>query len=255
LRIPQLEKNYCIMKILKLFLVAFVISGVISCKKGTLVSANVSMDDAAAMLGGSLSSSSYGMNNMSADVSLNAGAFSANNSPCGFTKIDTFSRHISTPSVTYAYKLSYTHKLFCNTSNLPDNITSSLTFGGYYSNSKVLLTNTGTLNYVIAGLTPTATVYVLNGEYKSSGTFKLKSDTTNTGSASIDIVVKNVTITKATQVIASGTATVIITGTTSKKGDFTYNGTLTFNGASMATMIINGTTYTVNLLTGDITKK
>lgn len=243
------------MKLLKLFLVAFILSGVISCKKGALVSANVSMDDAAAMLSGSLSSNSYGMNNMSADVGSNALAFATNNSPCGFTKIDTFSRHSSTPSAAYAYKLSYTHKLFCNTSNLPDNITSTLTYSGYYTNAKVLLTNTGTASFVIAGLSPTALVYAINGEYKSSGTFKLKSDTTNTGSASIDIVVKNVIITKSTLVIASGTATVIITGTTAKKGDFTYNGTLTFNGTSLATMIINGTTYTINLLTGDITRK
>lgn len=242
------------MKILKLLLAVLILSAGLSCRKTSLPTLNVSMDDAASMLAGSLSTNSYGVNNISTDVSANA--LLVNNQACGSTKIDTFIRKSTTgASATYYYKLIYKHKLTCNTSNQPDNISSNLTFTGYYSNSKLSLTNSGTTSFIVAGLTPAATVYAINGEYKSLGTFKLKSDTTNTGSANIDIVVKNLTITKSTQIIAGGTATVIVTGTTSKKGDFTYNGTLTFNGNFMATMIINGTTYILNLSTGVINRK
>ena len=225
-----------------------------ACKKSAVPSLNVSVDDAASMLTGSLASSSYGLNNISDDISVNAQVFI--NLPCGSTKTDTLIRQSQAglPSA-YYYKLIYTHKLTCNANNLPDNISSNLTYTGNFNNSTLSLANSGTTSFVIAGLTPTAIVYSINGEYKSMGSFKLKSDTTNTGSANVDIVVKNVTINKATQVIASGTATVIITGTTLKKGDFTYNGTLTFNGNFMATLVLNDTTYSINLTTGVIVKK
>jgi hypothetical protein len=244
------------MKIFKLLLAVLILSAGVACRKTSLPTLNVSMDDAASMLAGSLSTNSYGVNNISTDVSVNGLSAISTNQACGSTKIDTFIRKNTTgASAAYYYKLIYQQKLTCNTSNLPDNISSNLTFSGYYSNSKLSLTNTGTASFILAGLTPTATVHSINGEYKSMGTFKLKSDTTNTGSANIDIVVKNLIITKSTQTITGGTATVIVTGTTSKKGDFTYNGTLTFNGNLMATMVINGTTYIVNLATGTVTRK
>jgi len=233
-----------------------VLFGAISCKKPNIVSLNITTDDAASILSGSLTSDSYGVNNISTDISLYAQTAISSNQTCGSTQLDTLIRR-SQPgsSADYYYKLIYSHKLTCNISNAPDNITNNLSFSGNYNNARLSLTNSGTTTFTIAGLTTTATVYSLNGEYKCSGTFKLKSDTTNVGSASIDIVTKNVVINKATQVVNSGTATVIVTGSTQKRGDFTYNGTVTFNGNSMATMVINGSTYTISLLTGNITKK
>jgi len=241
------------MKVFKLFVAGFILSGVISCKKPGLTTLNVSMDDAASMLAGSLSSNSYGVSDISTDVSLNANTSIATNLACGSTKIDTFTRKSQPGSAgTYSYKLTYSHKLTCNMSNSPDNISSNLSYAGSFSNSKLSLSNSGTTSFILAGLTSTATVYSVNGEYKSMGSFKLKADTTNAGTANVDIVVKNVIINKATQVITGGTGTVIVTGTTIKKGDFTYNGTLTFNGAWMASMVINGTTYTISLATGEV---
>lgn len=245
------------MKYLKLSIItAFILSGIIACKKGTIASLNVSNDDAASILAGSMASNSYGVTNISSDISLNALNSITTNLSCGLTKTDTIIRkNAAGATATYNYKLIYSNKLNCNTSNLPDNIISKLTYTGNYSNQKLSLTNSGNNYCTIAGLTPTATVHVVNGEYKSMGTFKLKADSTNRGSANVDIVVKNLTINKSTQVIAGGTATVIVTGTTVKKGDFTYNGTLTFNGNNMTTMSLNGTTYIINLATGDIVKK
>jgi hypothetical protein len=208
------------------------------------------------MLSGSLSSSSYGMSYISTDASLSALLTANANQTCGSTKIDTFTRQNPSGTVyNYNYKLIYSHKLNCNSNKLPDNITGNLLYSGNYSNPSISIKNAGSANFILAGLTTTATVHSLNGEYKSTGSFKLKSDTTNTGSASIDIVIKNLTISKSTQLITGGTATAIITGSTFKKGDFTYNGTLTFKTGSLATLVLNGTTYSINLITGDIIKK
>ena len=190
-------------------------------------------------------------------MGLNANTAINTSQGCATTVIDTMTRRsLAGATDSYYYKLTYSRRLTCNTSSQPDNISSNLTYSGYYNNASLSITNSGTAAFTIGGLTNTATTYVLNGEYKSAGTFKLKPDTTaNTGSANIDIVVKNVVVSKATQTINSGNATVIVTGTTVKKGDFTYNGTLTFTGNFMAALSLNGSNYTVNLITGAVTKK
>ncbi len=246
------------MKNLKLFVVlAFILPAVVACKKNGVTSLNVSNADAAAILAGSTATNSYGVYGITNDISLNALVqSSATNLGCGVTKLDTISRHSAAgASATYSYAFYDNYKLNCNSSNLPDNITGNIGYKGYYSNTNLTLTNSGTVTYTLAGLTTTATVHSLNGEYKSSGSFKLKSDTTNTGTVNIDVVIKNLTISKSTQYFTGGTATVIITGTTTKKGDFTYNGTLTINTGSLATLVLNGSTYQVNLVLGTITPK
>lgn len=244
------------MKIFKFSLAAFAMVCAIACKKPTLVALNVTVDDAAAILGGSVASNSYGFNNLSADCNTYAQSALNSNLACGASKTDTFTRR-SQPgtAATYLYKLSYTRKLNCNVSSQPDNFSSTLAFAGNYSTSNVSLSNSGTTTLSIGGLTQAASVYVVNGEYKTSGTFKVKRDTTNTGTASVDIILKNLVINKTTQMINSGTGNMILTGSTIKKGDFTYNGTIIFNGNSMATMSINGAAYNVNLVTGQVVKK
>ncbi|MGZ3755052.1 MAG: hypothetical protein ACXVAY_21370 [Mucilaginibacter sp.] len=246
------------MKILKLSLtVIFLSLGIAACKKpGLIATSNVSNADAAVMLSGALSSNSYGVTNISTDVSLNAATALNANQACGSTVTDTMTRRSPVGSSTsYLYKLSYTHKLTCNIGGAADNISSNLTYSGYFNNPSLSLTNSGNVAFTVGGLTPAATSYVVNGEYKSSGTFKLRPDSTNTGSASIDIVAKNLVVSKSTQTIVSGTATVIVTGTTFKKGDFTYNGIATFTGNYMASLMLNGSNYTINLATGIVTKK
>jgi hypothetical protein len=244
------------MKIFKLIVITVAFAGISSCKKATVASLNVSSDDAAAILAGSIASNSYGVSNISVDVSTYADITINNSLPCGSVKSDTVIRqNTAGANATYYYKLIYTRKLTCNTSSMPDNINNTLTYSGNFNNQRVSLINSGSTNFIVAGLTPTATVYSINGEYKSQGAFKLKADTTNRGSANADIMIKNLIINKSTQAIASGTATVIVTGTTVKKGDFTYNGTLNFIGNGMATMMLNGTNYSINLTTGDVNKK
>jgi len=235
-----------------------IVVAISACKKPTaLLSSNVSNADAATMLAGSLSANSYGLTNISTDIGMHVNTAMSSNQACGSTVIDTVTRRsVPGADVSYSYKLTYSRKLTCNTSSQPDNVSSNLAYSGFFSNSALSITNSGTAVFTVAGLTTNATAYVLNGEYKSSGSFKLKPDTAaNNGSASVDIVVKNINVSKATQVINSGTATVIVTGTTVKKGDFTYNGTLTFNGNFMATLTLNGSNYTINLATGTVAKK
>jgi len=98
---------------------------------------------------------------------------------------------------------------------------------------------------------PTAPDFVINGEYKQNGSFQSKIDTAKHGNNKIDIVVKGLTITKPARTIASGNATISMSGDTPKKGSFSYTGTLVFNGDGTATLTLNGTVYTIKLDTGE----
>src|ERR1700748_927305 len=104
------------MKIVKFSLVALVMAcAIAACKKPVLVALNVTKDDAATILGGSVSSNSYGVNNLSADADTYAQSAMNSNLACGASKTDTFSRRNQpNAAATYLYMLSYTRKLNCN---------------------------------------------------------------------------------------------------------------------------------------------
>jgi len=59
---------------------------------------------------------------------------------------------------------------------------------------------------------------------------------------------------KPDRTIESGTATFTLTGATPKKGNFSFAGSLVFNGNGTATLTINGTAYSIDLTTGLKTK-
>lgn len=234
-------------------LISFAIS---ACKKADNSSnQNITSADAATMVAASLATNSIGVTTISSDLALSSQALITNNPACGAIKIDSVSHQSKAgAAISFSYKLKFTNKLTCNANNQPDNVNSTLAYSGSFSNANLSQSATGSTSFVIAGLTPASTVYAINGEYKNTGTFKLKADTTNTGTNNIDIVIKNLIITKATAStaagITSGTATVTASGTVPKKGAFNFNGTLTFKGSGLAVLTINGTAYTINLATG-----
>jgi hypothetical protein len=242
------------MKTLKLPLViALLLFAAIGCKKSdtkTNITANVSNAEAADMVAGSLSLNSNGLASVSDDVTLTAATPSAHHLECGVTRADSMSRSNTFGGVTYSYNLKYSYTLNCH-NNVPDNLTGSLAYGGSFSGPHISSSNSGSATFTVAGLSPTANNFVLNGEYKRSGTFQSKLDTTNHGSSNIDIVVTSLTLTKPGRKIASGSATFTITGDVPKKGNFSFTGNVVFNGDGTATLTVNGTVYKIHLDTGE----
>lgn len=229
-----------------------------SCKKTdglTGTTANVSISEAADMLSASLSSNSSGISSISYDASYRSQGIFDSKLACGSVVKDTINRHNETGApTTFNYRLAYAYTLNCNANNLPDNITGAVNYSGSYSGPHISSTNTGDWSFKVAGLSPTATSYVLNGTYARTGTFASKADTTNHGSSNVSVVLTNLKLTKPGRVIAGGTATFTITGSVPKKGAFSYTGTLLFNGDGTAKLSVNGTYFTVNLATGEKTK-
>lgn len=234
------------------------LAGAIACNKHDLqtdATANVSAADAADMVGASLSVNSNGLASISNDVTIKSKWFMDNHLTCGATKNDTLTK--TSPQgapVTYSYGLGYTYTLNCNASNIPDNITGKVNFSGSHSGPHFSSTNTGNLIFRVAGLTPTATNYVLNATFIQSGSFISKKDTTNHGNENLSVVIQNLRFNKPVPTIAGGSATFTLNGAVPKKGAFSYAGTLVFNGDGTAKLTVNGSVFIINLITGEKTK-
>lgn len=273
------------MKTVKLLPLFILLLCIIACTKNGNNPNNVnavSADDAADMVGSSLASNYNGLATVSDDItntgtSLTASTIasthgstfnSLNANPntvasidkkqlaCGLVITDTVSRQSSSSStlVTYSYNSIYNFTLNCINS-VPSDMTSILAYNGNFSGPVWLLTDTGTTNFAVTGLSPQATDFVLNGEYKRQGSFHSKIDTTKHGYRNVDIVVTALTLLKPARTIVSGTATITVSGYTPKKGKFTFDGTLVFKNDGTANLTINGNAYNINLTTGVKFKK
>jgi hypothetical protein len=251
------------MKKLKLSIVLLSMLAVAACKKtsdNASENATITTDDAADIITNSLADNTNGIADVTGDITLDANTitgYSVNGKvinslgtaslECGATKTSTVTRKSEDgKSPAYNYTASYSSTLNCNANNQPDNLTTTGTFSGSWNGAHLTSSSQGSLNLKVAGLTNTALNYVANGEYKRSGSYQAKPDTTKAGSTSIDLVVKDLTIAKEGKKIASGTATVTLTGTT-KKGSFSYTGTLVFTGNQKALLSIEGKNYTIDL--------
>jgi hypothetical protein len=240
------------MKKIQAIIVLSLFLGVVSCKKTDDTAANsVTTDQVADISAGSISLSSDGLTTNSNDISSDA---LSNDQGCATSVTDSTTKSGTSNNVTYNYFFKYTNTLTCNTNNQHDNIVYDLSFHGYYEGPNITAADTGTSSFKIAGLTPAATVFVINGEYKRTGKFNSNVGNKISGTSNVDIVVTNLTVNKSTKTITGGTATITISVTV-PKGTFNFSGPLTFNGDGTATLVINGTTYSINLTTGVVTKQ
>jgi hypothetical protein len=243
------------MKKIHAILVLSLFLGVVSCKKdntaaNSATTNGITTDQVADLSAGSISLSSDGLATTSTDISS---AALSNDQGCGTSATDSTTKSGTSNNVTYNYFFKYIHTLTCNTNNQHDNIAYDVNFNGYYENPDVKSLDTGTSTFKIAGLTPASTAVVINGEYKRTGKFTYKVGNKTSGTSSVDILVANLTVDKTTKKITGGTATITISATT-PKGTFNFSGPLTFNGDGTATLVISGTTYSINLITGAVTK-
>ncbi len=228
-----------------------------ACKKLDDSSLILTSDEAADFIATSLAANSSGLVTVSGDITLNAQNCFDLKLACGATKAYTIS-HSGQPGTTssnsYNYSLNYNYTVNCNSNNVPDNVTGTSNDSGTFDAPRISSSNTGVSTFRVAGLTPTATAYVINGDYKRSGTFTSKVESKSTSNTSVDFVLTNLTINKTTKVITSGTAIITIAGTTSGNANISFVGSVTFTGDNKATVTLNNSIYTVNLLTGTYSK-
>jgi hypothetical protein len=242
------------MKKIQTSIILLLIIGVVSCKKNDSATMpatanSVSSDQFATITTGSLAANSSGLTSNFDDITT---ALIVIKQGCGTTVTDSTTQSGSSNGATYNYLLKYTHTLTCNESNQQDNIQYDLKYNGHFDGPAMSSLDTGTSTFKIAGFTPHAQTYLINGEYKRSSAFTMKTGEKVSGTSTVDIVVTSLLITKTTRMITGGGATITVTVTV-PKGKSTYSAPVTFNGDGTATVTINGTKYSINLLTGVVT--
>lgn len=89
----------------------------------------------------------------------------------------------------------------------------------------------------------------INGSLNSNGSYQYNTGTKRSGTLVFNYVLTSVIFSPAAGDVISGTATFNTSGS-GPKGVWNAQGTITFTGNHMATVSINGKTYTVNLQTG-----
>lgn len=247
------------MKSVKFYVLLLLLAAAVSCKKdggsSLKIKGNVSTDEAADMVAASMSSNFNGVAGVSGDVTVSAQAFVSLHMACGSTRTDSISRSHSGDQVSYNYKLKYSYTLNCNSNNVPDNLLSNLAYSGSYDGPRIASTNSGSSSFTVSGLEGDIANFSVAGGYERDGSFKSKVDTTNAGNSHTNINVQSLVVTKLGHKIVSGAATFTITGNVPKKGDFSFSGSIVFNGDGTAKLTVNGTIYIVNLETGERTKQ
>jgi hypothetical protein len=267
------------MKSIRLSIIAILLLGAASCKKSNSgVSSNVSSTEALDIVSSSLSLNSNGVGTVASDAATVAGtqsvtlsgsssaeqvgiarslqrAVSAKGLECGDTKNDTVTRaSVSGAAIGYSYTSMYSFTLHCN-GIAPDSLTGSSAFSGTYSGPFISSTYTGNTTFTVLGILPSAGSYTLNGTYTRNGNFQSIKNTSNKGTHTVNVTVTNVAISKTTGTITGGTATFSVSGNVPSKGNWSYSGTLVYNGDGTANLTLSGTVYIINLGTGLYTLK
>ncbi len=147
----------------------------------------------------------------------------------------------------YEYQVGYT--LARQTS--PSEVIFDYTAGGSFSSSVILSKDEQDGTWVFTTLDQSQ--LTLNGSGSDGGTQYTVVDKVQFTSQ-FSYTFQNVMIDKMTDMITSGTATITINGAGPADVHFNYSGTLTFSGKNEAVLVLGGSTFNFNLLTGNLTK-
>ncbi len=215
--------------------------------------------NAASTVASALAANADGIVNLVAQVTLNAQSMVSSRSACGTIRADSTTQQ-STAGATTTY--TYTNKdkflILCNGTSQPDSAVNISAYSGNYSNTGVTSNNSGSSVFNIGGVLAAAANYTVDGTYTRSGNYVYNNTTKTTTSSSVNIVLKKLLVSKPQRGIIGGIATFTITGTdtdngvAATNGNYSYSGTLTFNNTNFAALTLNGTNYTVNLITGAV---
>jgi hypothetical protein len=225
-----------------------------SCKDDDSDTTAVANDEAADMIATSVASNSGGLTTVIDDTSVSTSANAGGRvQTCGYSDSADITRtNQSGAAITYNYDFHYDYALTC-TNVVPSTYTANVSYTGSLDGLRIATQNAGKANLSVKTLDATFTYFTFNGSYDRTGSFQSKVRNKNTSTSTITINLTDVTVDKTSQMITGGTASIDINGTVTGKGTFTYSGTITFKGNKQAELNINGTKYSVNLQTGDVT--
>jgi hypothetical protein len=166
---------------------------------------------------------------------------------CGQSKDTTTTYTASNNSIPiYGNTLKWTYQLVCGTGSSSYNV--GLTGNTSYISSLMKSADGTVAAFTISDPGTASSNYSLTGNYSRSGEQTSQVQTEKSLSSYLQIDTINIQISKTTNEIVSGTASIVVNGyDTTDSSDFSFGGTITFLGNKTATFKFNnGTTYNIS---------
>jgi hypothetical protein len=149
-------------------------------------------------------------------------------------------------AITYQYQVNYSYG-FLNSGNFQLAYESK---GNYTSpNVNATISAAGSMN--VTGFL-SGDYYVVNGQSGRDGTFTMKIGNKNSITGSVTTTLVNFKVSKTTGLLESGTATIVVNGSTSAGMNFGFTGALVYTGNYTGTLTIEGKQFIINISTGTI---
>ena len=210
----------------------------------------ITTDDAADITTNAVASASYGIQSSVSSASQTAtekNVYTTTPSiSCGQTYPNSFTASQTTNTYSYNYNINGTYQMTCTSLGLPSTFIYTLNMQGNYDTPRMSSNDTSQGNLVFTGLAPSSTNAIVNGNFTRNGNQVSKVQNQRTFTSTTQINLTDLTINKSTAKILSGTGTATISVTSSGVTK-NFTGNITFNGNGVATLLINGVSYTINL--------
>jgi hypothetical protein len=153
--------------------------------------------------------------------------------------------------IRYMYDVQYNANYVASN---PPKVQFTYTANGAFNSTFMSSDDTQNGNFTITGLDTASVHLVMNGTVTDGG--NQHSDYYNNLDfiSQFTFTPKNVEFDKQTFWITGGTGTIHINGFGPANIPFDFGGSITFTGLRIATLVLNGTTYQMNLVTGGMSK-
>lgn len=148
--------------------------------------------------------------------------------------------------ISYSYSYSYDIAVNCSSIQVPTSLSVGFSYAGSFDGPKLVWEHEGTGDFDIT-LSPVQHL-IYNGTFERSGQYDLKERENINGSSSVELTLTNITVDPETESIVSGQGEYTIT-VSRNDTVYTISGSLIFNGDGTATLEINGSEVTFDLIT------
>ncbi len=216
----------------------------------------ISNQEAAIMIGTSLGQGEAGLGGFISETVLvvdevTDGATGGRQSFCGTS--DEITLSISSQQgdpQAYSFDYVYGWSLSCDANSQPSILAVNVSFTGNLNSPQYVVDYTGSSEMTISDIMQD--VITFNGGHLQNGVGTVTNEgQTYRASQQFSYVLKDVKVSRTTNSIQSGTATVQVSGT-SDEGVLSITASVTYNGDGTATVVVNNETFEVDVYSGTL---
>jgi len=211
-------------------------------------------DEVSLLIATSVSSQTYGLNALiQQSVTLQqqaTGTAGGRSAYCDYTDSGEASASNEQGSpITFSYSYAYDVSVNCSAIEVPTSLSVGFTYEGSFDGPKLAWSHNGEGDFEISLDSDQNLVY--NGTYDRAGSYDLKERENINGMSEVMLSLTNITVDPETNIILSGSGSYDI-HVVRNNTEYTLAGTLKFNGDNTATLGLNGSSVTFNLITGSL---